>query len=129
VLDYTSKIGSKMSTETHASGLLALDGGFVDRLNYVVSRIPDSAKEHLLVSGCAAGSEMIVARDFDFQEIDGTEVVSELVDICRIRLKDNDGFSASFISRVTHCYLLIDEMLGFASLTTNLQAIKCQLLW
>jgi SAM-dependent methyltransferase len=56
--------------------------------------MPESARRRLLVSGCAAGSEMIIARRFGFQEILGTEVVQEYVEITNRRVVGQHGFCA-----------------------------------
>lgn len=76
----------------HVRELMTLDGGFLSRFQYAVPQLPDSAFRRLLISGCSAGSEMIVARQFGFQEIHGTEVAQAYVDICRKRLAGGSGF-------------------------------------
>jgi len=80
--------------EDNVQQLITLDGGFVARFNYFVPRIPPAAFRHLLISGSAAGSEMIVARRFGFQRICGTEVRQEYVDITNARLSGGEGFEA-----------------------------------
>lgn len=45
----------------------------------------------MLISGCAIGSEQIVARRFGFKEAFGVEVVKDLVEIAKIRLEDYPG--------------------------------------
>lgn len=74
--------------------LFSLDSGVRDRFNYFAPRMPESARRRLLVSGCAAGSEMVIARGFGFQEIFGTEVVQDYVDITNQRLTGQGGFRA-----------------------------------
>jgi SAM-dependent methyltransferase len=92
---YVPKLVGPDRVEPHIAELLDLTGGFVDRFNYFAPRMPDDAKARLLISGCACGSEMIVARRYGFQEVHGTEVVPELVSICNQRLEGAEGFSAS----------------------------------
>lgn len=73
--------------EKNLEELLTLDGGFVERFHFFMPLIDETAKERLLISGCSAGSELLVARRFGFQELFGTEVTKELVDIARMRLQ------------------------------------------
>lgn len=55
--------------------LFSMDG-YIGRFDYLFSILGDSAKslQRVLISGYSAGSEMIVARQFGFNEIDGVEV-------------------------------------------------------
>lgn len=92
---YVPAIVTPDHVEAHLHELISLDGGFVGRFEYAAPRIPDPAKQRLLISGCAAGSEMIVARRYGFQEIHGTEVVPALVEICRRRLADGEAFETT----------------------------------
>jgi SAM-dependent methyltransferase len=90
--------------EQNVQQLITLDGGFVSRFNYFVPRIPPAAFRHLLISGSAAGSEMIVARRFGFQRVCGTEVRQEYVDITNARLSGNEGFEAIYYDGQTLPY-------------------------
>jgi SAM-dependent methyltransferase len=72
--------------------LFSLQSGVVDRFHYFAPRMPRSTRRRLLVSGCAAASEMIIARNCGFQTIVGTEVASPYVDITRRRLQGQKGF-------------------------------------
>lgn len=92
---YATQLVAPDRVEEHIEELLDLKGGFVDRFNYFVPRMPDDAKERLLISGCACGSEMIVARRYGFREIHGTEVAPELVEICTERTRGAEGFRAT----------------------------------
>lgn len=70
-------------------------GGYIDRFNYLVSILEEDIKSFskVLISGYAAGSEMIVARKFGFLEIYGVEVKPFLFEVARIRLA---GFPGMF---------------------------------
>lgn len=80
--------------EAHVQGLMSLTSGFVTRFQYFVPRFPARAFRRLLVSGCSAGTEMLVARQYGFQEIHGTEVDPDYIDICRARMEHLEGFEA-----------------------------------
>ncbi|HKA22294.1 MAG TPA: class I SAM-dependent methyltransferase [Blastocatellia bacterium] len=90
---YLASIGQE-PVDRNAEELFSLNSGVCDRFNYFVPRMPESARRRLLVSGCAAGSEMIIARRFGFQEILGTEVVQDYVQITNQRVVGQLGFCA-----------------------------------
>jgi SAM-dependent methyltransferase len=90
---YLTAVGQE-PVDRNADELFSLESGVRDRFNYFAPRMPESARRRLLVSGCAAGSEMIIARGFGFQEILGTEVVQDYVDITNQRLQAQEGFCA-----------------------------------
>lgn len=89
--EYLTRVG-QVPVDRNVDELFSLESGVCDRFNYFAPRIPESARARLLVSGCAAGSEMIIARRYGFEEIHGTEVVPEYVQITQRRLKDSNGF-------------------------------------
>jgi SAM-dependent methyltransferase len=62
------------------------EGGFRSRFLYFLKFVDDASKRHLLVSGTAIGTEMRIALDYQFDEVSGTEVVPELVSICKSRI-------------------------------------------
>ena len=72
--------------------LLALDG-YIGRFNYLQSVLGEGMRllPGILISGYSAGSEMIVARQFGFQEIYGVEVDSALLEATKIRLAGLTG--------------------------------------
>jgi ubiquinone/menaquinone biosynthesis C-methylase UbiE len=78
--------------EQQVNLLLELDG-YIDRFNYLLSVMGEEIKSFskVLISGYSAGSEMIVARRFGFQEIYGVEVDSALFNATRIRLAGIPG--------------------------------------
>src|SRR5437660_8807489 len=88
---YLARVG-QVPVDRNVHELFSLESGVADRFNYFADRMPESARRRLLVSGCAAGSEMIIARDYGFQEIVGTEVVQEYVEITHRRLMGHAGF-------------------------------------
>jgi SAM-dependent methyltransferase len=91
--EYLTSVGQE-PVDRNADELFSLQSGVCDRFNYFAPRMPESARRRLLVSGCAAGSEMIIARGFGFQEIFGTEVAQDYVDITNQRLHRQQGFQA-----------------------------------
>jgi SAM-dependent methyltransferase len=91
LIEYLTRVG-QVPVDRNAEELFSLVSGMSDRFNYFAPRMPASTRRRLLVSGCAAGSEMIVARKYGFQEVIGTEIVREYVEITRQRLLDQDGF-------------------------------------
>jgi SAM-dependent methyltransferase len=105
LIEYLTRVG-QIPVERNVEELFSLESGMSDRFNYFTPRMPKSARRRLLVSGCAAGSEMIIARSYGFQEVIGTEVVKEYVDITRQRLRAQDGFDV---------FLYDGENLPFAS--------------
>lgn len=83
---YKDSYGAQVMEQ--AEILLSLDG-YIDRFNYLLSALGqrvDDLYPSILVSGYAAGSEMIVARNFGFQEIYGVEVDASLFEIAKVRV-------------------------------------------
>jgi ubiquinone/menaquinone biosynthesis C-methylase UbiE len=73
--------------------LLALDG-YIDRFDYLKSILGQNMHKlfsRIMISGYAAGSEMVVARRFGFQEIHGVEVDSSLLEVTQKRLSGLPG--------------------------------------
>ncbi len=78
--------------EENTEQLFSLQSGVCDRFDYFSARMPPGTRRRLLVSGCAVGSEMLIARLYGFRQVCGTEVDAELVDIARERLDGATGF-------------------------------------
>ncbi len=72
--------------------LFSLESGVCDRFNYFAPRMPESARRRLLVSGCAVGTEMIIARQYGYEDILGTEVAPEYVQMTSRRFHGQEGF-------------------------------------
>ncbi len=70
--------------------------GYAERFHFFVPHIDALAKERLLISGCAVGSEHLVARSFGFREIIGTEISMNYVRIARERFSGVDGLIVDF---------------------------------
>lgn len=66
--------------------LFDLDAGFVGRFDFLAPYVYRRLKGSILISGCAAGSELIVARKYGFKRVVGTEISDALVEIARARL-------------------------------------------
>jgi SAM-dependent methyltransferase len=91
LLQYLIEAGQS-NPEINADRLFSLEGGFVSRFNYFLPYLDENAMHHLLISGCVAGSELIIARKYGFQEIYGTEISEEYIEIARLRLASAKGF-------------------------------------
>ena len=89
--EYLTRVGQE-PVDRNVDELFSLDSGVCDRFNYFAARMSEGTRPRLLVSGCAAGSEMIIARRYGFQEILGTEVVADYVLIAQRRLQNQSGF-------------------------------------
>lgn len=70
-------------------------GGIRSRFAYFMPLFDDAARQRLLVSGTAIGTEMLLARDYGFESVCGTEVTPDLVEICRLRIADQPGLSVT----------------------------------
>lgn len=79
----------QVNLEANLKNLFDIEGGYVSRFEYFSPYLRDSDKQRLLISGCAVGSEMIVAKRYGFQDVYGTEVSEEYVKIARTRLKND----------------------------------------
>jgi SAM-dependent methyltransferase len=69
--------------------------GANSRFAYLRSRLPPAffgASSTALISGMAAGSELIAARQQGFGAVHGTEVDPFYIDLCRTRIGGNSGF-------------------------------------
>ncbi len=86
---------SQQDPEGNADQLLDC-GGFISRFDYCDSKIPDDAKEALLISGCSIGTEAVVARNYGFRSIHGTEVSEEYIDIAQERFEGHEGFQFDY---------------------------------
>ena len=68
--EYLTRVGQE-PVDRNVDELFSLDSGIADRFNYFAPRTPESSRRRVLVSGCAAGSEMVIARRYGYQEILG----------------------------------------------------------
>jgi len=87
---YLTKSG-QWSVEKNIDELFDLAGGFVGRFDFFLPHLPEQAFDRILISGCAIGSEHIVAQRVGFKEAFGTEVSQELVDIAKLRLEGHSN--------------------------------------
>lgn len=78
--------------------------GFEGRFEFIAHHLFRRFKDSILISGCSAGSELIVARRFGFQRVCGTEMSPFLVDMCRARLPESEGFQIDLVhdERIPH---------------------------
>lgn len=70
---------------------LLVGDGYIERFHLIEDCVGGACKERLLISGCAVGTEHLVARNFGFREIYGTEVIEEYVEIAKMRLSAQEG--------------------------------------
>lgn len=80
---------NQRNLEKNIHELLDTEGGFVERFMFFVPMLDEAAKDRILISGCSAGSEFVVAKRFGFKAAAGVEIHQSLVDICRVRLEDD----------------------------------------
>jgi len=81
----------------YVESLLATDG-CADRFAYlrsVVGPYVFRAGAKILISGCGAGSEMIVAKQLGFRQVCGVEVEEVWITACRMRFQDSPDLEAS----------------------------------
>ncbi len=88
--------GQRFDVEKNVDELMNCDGGFVDRFQFLARHLEPRHLERALVSGCAVGTEMLVARRFGFRQVAGTEVDPTYVEIARERLGSLSGFEVAF---------------------------------
>lgn len=96
---------NQWNIEKNLAELLDTESGFVGRFDFFMPLIPERCRESILISGCSAGSELIVAQRYGFRRIFGTEISQELVDICNIRVPDRRVFRVSLIESEKLPYL------------------------
>lgn len=92
VLDYL-KSQNQWNIEKNLAELLDLSGGFVGRFDFFLPFLSPASFESILISGCSAGSELIVARQCGFIRVVGTEVNKDLINICKARVSSKDNFT------------------------------------
>ncbi len=76
-----------------ATGLLSLEN-YVGRFEYLKSTLPSaifSGNSNIFISGTAAGSEMIIASNYNLKEVHGVEIEPMLIRICQQRLQNLTG--------------------------------------
>jgi SAM-dependent methyltransferase len=97
--DYLTVLGWT-NVEEHVENHLSLSAGYEDRFAYVDRFVPRQARDRLLVSGCAVGSEMIVARGHGYSEVHGTEVDPQLLGIAAARFERSGDFRPLLVDGV-----------------------------
>ena len=81
------RIGQQ-NIELNVRTRMGVDEGFLDRFLYLTPWISENSRERILISGCAVGSEMIIARKFGWKSVVGTEVDGNFVKIAAERLTE-----------------------------------------
>ena len=90
LVEYLQELG-QTDLEKNVEELLTLSGGFLDRFNFFMPHLDTQARDRVLVSGCAVGSELVAARNHRFREAFGTEVTERYVRIASDRLAHVPG--------------------------------------
>lgn len=126
----------QVNLEANLNNLFDIDGGYVSRFEYFFPFLLDLDKQRLLISGCAVGSEIIVAKRYGFQEVYGTEVSEEYVKVARERLKNDptihidfyDGkylpYQDSFFSMIYSGHVIEHTSSPFLYLKEHLRVLK-----
>lgn len=117
---------------------MSLDGP-ASRFAYLAALLPPElfrASSRALISGTAAGSEMLVARKCGFGEVHGTEVEETYVDICRKRFRGSPGlypvlydgrtlpYGSGFFDLVVSGHIIEHTEDPFAYLGEHLRVLK-----
>jgi len=89
---------NQVNLDKNIEELMDINGGYKGRFEYFDSYLSAFHKKRILISGCAIGSEMIVAKQFGFSEIYGTEISQDLVRIGNARLKDLRNMTINYIN-------------------------------
>jgi SAM-dependent methyltransferase len=87
---YLQRMGQQ-NIDANVHSLMGIDDGFADRFNYLDKYVPDHSRSSILISGCAVGSEMILARRFGWRRVVGTEVNREYLSFAGKRLEKMDS--------------------------------------
>ena len=100
---YKSSYGDQVKEKVEL--LLKLDG-YTSRFKWLQSILKESISSlhNIMISGYGAGSEMIVARRFGFQEIHGVEVDPALLDVTKTRLTELQEMYPALYDGVTLPY-------------------------
>ncbi|MCE7957662.1 MAG: class I SAM-dependent methyltransferase [Acidobacteria bacterium ACB2] len=93
--EYLTSLGWK-DVDQHVASHLSLSEGYEERFSWFDRFVPPDAKDRLLVSGCAVGSEMIVARAHGYREVHGTEVAPHLLAIAETRFAGDPAYRPLF---------------------------------
>jgi len=89
LLNYLTQIGQK-DPERNANQLLNLESGMRDRFLYLKPFLDQQTLDSVLVSGCSVGTEMLLAREYGFKRIHGTEIEMCLASIAAFRFEPHN---------------------------------------
>jgi SAM-dependent methyltransferase len=87
---YLQRMGQQ-NVDANVHSLMGIDDGFADRFIYLDENVPEHSRSSILISGCAVGSEMILARRFGWKMVVGTEVDREYLSFAGKRLEEMDS--------------------------------------
>lgn len=79
------RTNGRRNLEGAVNELMSTEGGFVGRFQYLRRYLEEGHYSRLLISGCSAGSEAAVARNFGFAKIVGTDSDPALIEIAKDR--------------------------------------------
>jgi SAM-dependent methyltransferase len=87
--DYLTSSGQSNVNE-NLDNLILNDRGYIGRFEFFTPYISPDYFDSILISGCAAGSELIVAKSFGFKTIYGVDVDAKLIDIAKKRFTKDE---------------------------------------
>lgn len=83
--DYLTSSGQS-NVKENLENLLISNKGYIDRFKFFTPYISPDYFDSILISGCAVGSELIVAKNFGYQTMYGVDIDSKLIEIAKKRL-------------------------------------------
>lgn len=132
---YLSSLGWT-NVDQHVQDHLSLSAGYEERFAWFDRFVQAGARDRLLVSGCAVGSEMIVARRHGFGEIHGTEVDPHLLGIAETRFAGDASYrpllydgrhlpqSDAYFDAVVSAHVIEHSLAPFRYLAEHLRVLR-----
>ncbi len=77
---------SQTNVEKNLSDLLLNNEGYIGRFKFFTPYVNPNYFDSILISGCAAGSELLVAKQFGYLNIFGVDIDPNLIEIAKERL-------------------------------------------
>jgi SAM-dependent methyltransferase len=77
---------SQTNVEKNLSDLLLNNEGYIGRFKFFTPYVNPNFFDSILISGCAAGSELLVAKQFGYLNIFGVDIDPNLIEIAKERL-------------------------------------------
>jgi SAM-dependent methyltransferase len=117
-------------------GYFDLSQHLESQFEYFNDHLTEFHKSKLLISGCSAGSELLIAKKFGFSEIHGVEISQDLASIAKLRLSDEpsmhidlyDGehlpFEDASFSMITSSHVIEHTKCPFHYVAEHLRVLK-----